>query len=79
MTVIEKSMVPTVLVGVGGTGAEILSRVRRFVEETYDSLDKFPLISFLWIDTDKGYKITNPEAAGRILKTTKSVMPQLVA
>ena len=60
----KKGMVPTILVGVGGTGAEVLSRVRRFVEETYDSLDKFPLISFLWIDTDKGYKITNPEAAG---------------
>ena len=66
--VVAKSMVPTVLVGVGGTGAEILSRVRRFVEESYDSLDRFPLISFLWIDTDKGYKITNPEAAGSEFK-----------
>lgn len=66
--VVAKSMVPTVLVGVGGTGAEILSRVRRFVEETYDSLDRFPLISFLWVDTDKGYKITNPEAAGSEFK-----------
>ena len=66
--VVAKSIVPTVLVGVGGTGAEILSRVRRFVEETYDSLDKFPLLSFLWIDTDKGYKIANPEAAGSDFK-----------
>ena len=66
--VVARSMVPTVLIGVGGTGAEILSRVRRFVEESYDSLDKFPLISFLWIDTDKGYKITNPEAAGSEFK-----------
>ena len=60
----EKSMVPTILVGVGGTGAEVLSRVRRFVEEAYGSLEKFPIISFLWIDTDKGYKISNPDAAG---------------
>lgn len=66
--VVAKSMVPTILVGVGGTGAEILSRVRRFVEETYDGLDKFPIISFLWIDTDKGYKVTNPEAAGSPFK-----------
>ena len=64
----EKSMVPTILVGVGGTGAEVLSRVRRFVEETYGSLEKFPIISFLWIDTDKGYKISNPEAAGSPFK-----------
>jgi len=29
----EKSMVPTVLVGIGGTGNEILSRLRRLIEE----------------------------------------------
>jgi hypothetical protein len=60
----EKSMVPTVLVGVGGTGVEVLSRVRRLVEESYGNLKKFPLISFLSIDTDKDYKVSNPEAAG---------------
>ena len=38
----EKSMVPTILVGIGGTGAEILSRVRRLVEETYGGLQNFP-------------------------------------
>ena len=64
----EKSMVPTVLVGIGGTGAEILSRVRRLVEETYGGLKNFPIISFLWVDTDKGYKISNPEAAGTPFK-----------
>jgi hypothetical protein len=60
----EKSMVPTILVGIGGTGAEVLSRVRRLVVETYGSLDKFPILGFLAIDTDKDYKISNPEAAG---------------
>ena len=64
----EKSMVPTILVGIGGTGAEILSRVRRLVEETYGGLQNFPIISFLWVDTDKGYKISNPEAAGTPFK-----------
>jgi hypothetical protein len=64
----EKSMVPTILVGIGGTGAEILSRVRRLAEETYGGLKNFPIISFLWIDTDKGYKISNPEAAGSPFK-----------
>jgi hypothetical protein len=64
----EKSMVPTVIVGVGGTGAEVLARVRRLVEETYGSLNNFPIISFLLIDTDKDYKITNPEAGGSPLK-----------
>ena len=70
-TVIEKSIKPTIVVGVGGTGAEILSRIRRFVEETYGSLENFPLISFLWIDTDRTYKITNPEAAGSDFKPSE--------
>ena len=64
----EKSMVPTVLVGVGGTGAEILSRIRRLVEETYGSLNGFPILSFLVVDTDKDYKISNPEAGGSKFK-----------
>ncbi len=64
----EKSMVPTVLVGVGGTGAEILSRIRRLVEETYGSLGAFPILSFLVVDTDKDYKISNPEAGGSQFK-----------
>lgn len=64
----EKSMVPTVLIGIGGTGHEVLSRVRRLIEETYGSLKNFPIISFLIIDTDKDYKVTNPEAAGSLFK-----------
>ena len=64
----EKSMVPTVLVGIGGTGAEVLSRVRRLVEESYGSLEKFPIVSFLTVDTDKDYKVTNPESAGSPFK-----------
>ncbi|MEA5533528.1 tubulin-like doman-containing protein [Crocosphaera sp. XPORK-15E] len=64
----EKSMVPTILVGVGGTGAEILSRIRRLVEETYGSLENFPILSFLVVDTDKDYKINNPEAGGSPFK-----------
>lgn len=64
----DKSIVPTILVGVGGTGAEVLLRVRRLVEESYGSLKKFPIISFLWIDTDKDYKVSNPAAAGSSLQ-----------
>lgn len=64
----EKSMVPTVIVGIGGTGAEVLARVRRLVEETYGSLRNFPILSFLVVDTDKDYKITNPEAGGTPFK-----------
>jgi len=68
MPVEEKSMVPTVLVGVGGTGVEVLSRVRRLIEESYGSLREFPIISFLSIDTDKDYRVNNPGAAGSPLQ-----------
>ncbi len=64
----EKSMVPTILVGVGGTGHEVLSRVRRLVEEAYGNLKNFPIISFLVIDTDRDYKVTSPESAGTPFK-----------
>jgi Tubulin like/zinc-ribbon domain len=64
MAVEEKLMVPTLLVGVGGTGYEVLSRVRRLTEEVYGKLDNFPILGFLAIDTDKDPKVTNPEAAG---------------
>jgi Tubulin like len=60
----EKSMVPTLLVGIGGTGHEALARVRRLAEEAYGKLDNFPLLGFLLIDTDKEHKLANPEAAG---------------
>ncbi len=64
----EKSMVPTILIGIGGTGYEVLSRVRRLVEETYGSLKNFPIIGFLAIDTDRDYKVSNPLAAGTPFK-----------
>lgn len=73
VTVEEKSMVPTVLIGVGGTGHEVLARVRRLVEETYGSLNNFPLISFLIIDTDKEYKVTSPNAAGSAFKDSEKL------
>jgi len=64
----EKSMVPTILIGIGGTGYEVLSRVRRLVEETYGSLKNFPIIGFLAIDTDRDYKVSDPLSAGSPFK-----------
>ncbi|QOV21834.1 tubulin-like doman-containing protein [Anabaenopsis elenkinii] len=60
----EKTMVPTVLLGIGGTGYEVLSRIRRLVEQTYGRVGEFPIISFLVVDTDSDYKIDDPLAAG---------------
>lgn len=58
----------TVIIGVGGTGIEAISRIRKDFEDKYGELNQFPLLSFLWIDTDKKEKISNPQAAGSPLK-----------
>ncbi len=40
-------MTPTVVIGLGGTGKEVLIKVRRMIVETYGSLDALPILSFL--------------------------------
>jgi hypothetical protein len=42
---------PTVFVGLGGTGKEILLRLRMKFFERY-SVTSYPCISYIWIDTD---------------------------
>ena len=58
----------TVIIAVGGTGLEILSRTRKGFEDKYGDASKYPLLSYLWIDTDRKEKISNPQAAGSPLK-----------
>ncbi|BAI94202.1 tubulin-like doman-containing protein [Arthrospira platensis NCB002] len=60
----ENTIVPTLIIGVGGTGLEAMTRVRRLIVECYGSLEKLPVVSFLHIDTDQNYKVKNPEMAG---------------
>lgn len=42
---------PTIIVGLGGTGKEVLLRLRRKFFEKYDR-PGLPVIAYLWIDTD---------------------------
>lgn len=50
----------TLCVGLGGTGRDVLMRVRRLIVDRYGSLDNFPIVSFLHIDTDvQGSQITD--------------------
>lgn len=64
----KKTIVPTLVIGVGGTGLEVISRLRRLVVESYGSLENLPILSFLHIDTDKEYKIQQSSMAGLELK-----------
>lgn len=54
-------MTPTVVIGLGGTGKEILIKIRRMIVESYGSLDNFPIVSFLHIDTEQNAKVSEPQ------------------
>jgi hypothetical protein len=47
---------PTIIIGMGGTGGDVIMRVRRRFYETYGSLAEFPIVSYLWLDTDRSEK-----------------------
>lgn len=44
---------PTLLIGIGGTGGNVLQRVRNWVVDQYGSFDNFPILRFLHLDTDE--------------------------
>ncbi|MCS6886399.1 MAG: tubulin-like doman-containing protein [Acidobacteriota bacterium] len=44
---------PTLLIGIGGTGGNVLQRVRNWVIDEYGSFYNFPIIKFLHLDTDE--------------------------
>lgn len=47
---------PTILIGLGGTGGDVLLRVRKRFYEKYGTLSEFPIVAYLWLDTDKSEK-----------------------
>jgi hypothetical protein len=42
----------TVCIGIGGTGEEVLTRIRKLIVDRYGSLNALPVVSFVHIDTD---------------------------
>src|ERR1043165_6782550 len=44
---------PTLMIGLGGTGKEVLLRFRRRLVERYGALPRLPFLQFMHIDTDK--------------------------
>ncbi len=65
-------MTPTVVIGLGGTGKEVLIKLRRMIVETYGSLDSLPIVSFLHIDTEQNAKVSEPQV---VLKQDISLRP----
>jgi len=46
-----RHVAPTIIIGLGGTGKEVLLRLRRRFYERYNIFG-FPTIAYLWVDTD---------------------------
>ncbi|RCJ14900.1 hypothetical protein A6S26_09580 [Nostoc sp. ATCC 43529] len=44
----------TICIGLGGTGRDVLMRIRRLIVDRYGDLSNLPIVSFIHIDTDKG-------------------------
>lgn len=43
----------TICIGLGGTGRDVLMRIRRLIVDRYNNLSNLPVVSFVHIDTDK--------------------------
>jgi len=50
---LDTAVGPTLVVGLGGTGKDVLFRLRRLIVERYGSLEELPGIQFLLLDTDQ--------------------------
>ncbi|HEY6141046.1 MAG TPA: tubulin-like doman-containing protein [Thermoanaerobaculia bacterium] len=48
----DKPVGPTLMIGLGGTGKEVLLRLRRRIVERYGSLSRLPFLRFMHVDTD---------------------------
>ncbi|MFQ6097967.1 MAG: tubulin-like doman-containing protein, partial [Armatimonadota bacterium] len=53
-----QGMKRSIIIGLGGTGMEVVMRLRGQLLEHYRDFDDIPIVRFLVIDTDTGYELT---------------------
>jgi hypothetical protein len=58
-----ESVKPTIIIGIGGSGGDVLLRIRKRFYEKYGALQQFPIVSYIWIDTDATDKAIPNSAA----------------
>src|SRR5579862_5475637 len=51
----------SIIIGVGGTGHQIILDVRKRLVEKYGSLEKVPIVGFCLLDTDQAIFSKNPD------------------
>ncbi|MFN4279685.1 tubulin-like doman-containing protein [Thermosynechococcus sp.] len=62
------TVLPVICVGLGGTGRDVLVRIRQNIIEEFGSLAELPIISFVQIDTDRSGPI--PPYRGQSIEFT---------
>jgi hypothetical protein len=58
-------MPQTIVIGIGGTGLDVIRCLRRRIVETHGSLEAFPHLRFLFIDTDATSLELSPDTKKR--------------
>ncbi|MBN1969932.1 MAG: hypothetical protein JW870_11240 [Candidatus Delongbacteria bacterium] len=64
----ESGMKRTLIIGLGGSGKEVLLRLRNKFYLTYGNPQGFPFIEFLWIDTDNRNQDINGKQFNEFIK-----------
>ena len=49
----------TVCIGLGGTGRDVLMRIRRLIVDRYKDLSNLPVVSFVHVDTGASHFCKN--------------------
>src|SRR5437588_5142398 len=63
-----RKVAPTILIGLGGSGKEVLLRLRRRFYERYNFFG-FPTIAYLWVDTDTQNNDIDGQALDHIMES----------
>lgn len=50
--IVQRNISPTIVIGLGGTGKEVVLRLRHRVVQRYGRLDSLPCVRYLYLDTD---------------------------
>lgn len=68
----SNNMRAAVIVGLGGTGLEVITMVKRMIVERYGALDQLPIVSFLHADTaSEDSKLTPTRVLGQDIGLTQ--------
>src|ERR1043165_7292995 len=68
---------PTLFIGIGGTGKEILFRLRRKFFERFGDV-RLPCVAYLWLDTDTKDRLALGEPIDEIFRAVAFKEPECV-